>query len=839
MPVIVGDPDGAPPRTPPAGRAGRQAGVLVLIHPGDDGEARVVLTERVTRDGHHSGEVSFPGGKAEPHDADLVATALREAAEEVDLDAAAAGVRVVGLLERFWIPVSDFDVTPVLAVATSRPLLVAAPDEVARIVEPPIARFLPGAPIAIVERTIGDVAAPLWRLRGRRAVGLGRDGADPEPARGDPRRLSRRGPGTDQPPARPYPAEDDTHPHPGDQEPPRRRSGGARLDDNLIANNSGNLLFLETAFKVLSTRDAEVIPDRLAAHRIGADEINERFDVYVIPLANAFRASFEETLIRLTAVIERLTIPVVVLGVGVQTAKSHAPGAIRPFDDSVKAFVRAVLDRGRRSASAARRPRPTCASSGSATSRSSAAPRCSSTANGWSSPSGRRSTAMPGSGWASPRGSPARPDRDPPPRALPEPRVHRPGHRGAPAAAVGREPARRRRHEPAAELPLAPAGPRRQVALLRRPVAMDRPHAPDDFVFGTRIHGSIAAVLAGTPSYLLAHDARTLELARYFEIPHRWLGDVRPDMDAADLYDEADFGPLMTGHAARFRTFTDYLERHGLRHVFQPGEDPSLFDAQLAAVSFPPPVRARRPSALDRARHRADAPGAPIAQGRPATTRPRLHPVRQARPRSGPWTGSVGPWRQLADPLTRPGAIVAAGGRAAPALDRVAVVGSGELDDEARISECSVQAACGMSAGQTAASPAAIRVHSSPTPTQPPPSMTMNQVEFGLACGSIRAFRANASSDTVPRPSEWRTWPVSPTEPDRPVRAPVADAEPADLDRHRPGRRPSAGGAAGAAGGRRLRFLIVASGVGVLLLREVALARQPLSRTRRRTAGSG
>ncbi len=160
MPVIVGDPDGAPPRIPPAGRAGRPAGVLVLLHPGDDGEARVVLTERVTRDGHHSGEVSFPGGKAEPDDADLVATALREAAEEVALDAAAAGVRVVGLLERFWIPVSDFDVTPVVAVATRRPILVAAPDEVARIVEPPIDRFLPGAPIAIHQRTIGE-----WPLR--------------------------------------------------------------------------------------------------------------------------------------------------------------------------------------------------------------------------------------------------------------------------------------------------------------------------------------------------------------------------------------------------------------------------------------------------------------------------------------------------------------------------------------------------------------------------------------------------------------------------------------------------------------------------------------------------
>jgi 8-oxo-dGTP pyrophosphatase MutT (NUDIX family) len=159
MPIIVGGLE-RPPRTPLPGRAGRPAGVLVLLHPGDDGEARVVLTERAMRDGHHSGEVSFPGGKAEPGDADIVATALREADEEVALDAVASGVRVVGLLERFWIPVSDFEVTPVVAIATRRPALTAAPDEVARIVEPPIARFLPGAPITMVEQTIRD-----WPLR--------------------------------------------------------------------------------------------------------------------------------------------------------------------------------------------------------------------------------------------------------------------------------------------------------------------------------------------------------------------------------------------------------------------------------------------------------------------------------------------------------------------------------------------------------------------------------------------------------------------------------------------------------------------------------------------------
>ena len=112
-----------------------------------------------------------------------------------------------------------------------------------------------------------------------------------------------------------------------------------------------------------------------------------------------------------------------------------------------------------------------------------------------------------------------------------------------------------------------------------------------DFVFGNRIHGNIAGLLAGTPSYVLSHDTRTLELSRYFDIPHRAMNDVSPDTDAADLFAEADYGPMMTGHAARFRTFIDYLERHGLHHIFEPGEDTHSFDQRVASIEYPPPVR--------------------------------------------------------------------------------------------------------------------------------------------------------------------------------------------------------------------------------------------------------
>jgi 8-oxo-dGTP pyrophosphatase MutT (NUDIX family) len=160
VPTFTGPSEGWRPSPRSPREPARSAAVLVLLFADAAGEVRVVLTERATRDGHHSGEISFPGGRAEPEDPDLAATALREAAEEVALDPAAAGVRIVGELERFWIPVSNYEVTPILAVAERRPQLLASPDEVARIVEPRMDAFLPDVPLRIVERTVRG-----WPLR--------------------------------------------------------------------------------------------------------------------------------------------------------------------------------------------------------------------------------------------------------------------------------------------------------------------------------------------------------------------------------------------------------------------------------------------------------------------------------------------------------------------------------------------------------------------------------------------------------------------------------------------------------------------------------------------------
>jgi 8-oxo-dGTP pyrophosphatase MutT (NUDIX family) len=158
VPVRV---DGGRWKAPAEGLANaRPAAVLVLIAPDAAGDARVVLIERTSYDGHHSGEIAFPGGAAEPGDADLIATALREANEEIGLEAEAVGLRVIGELEPFWIPVSNFRVTPIVALANQLPPWTPDPREVKRVIEAPVAAFLPGAPIETFERDVRE-----WRIR--------------------------------------------------------------------------------------------------------------------------------------------------------------------------------------------------------------------------------------------------------------------------------------------------------------------------------------------------------------------------------------------------------------------------------------------------------------------------------------------------------------------------------------------------------------------------------------------------------------------------------------------------------------------------------------------------
>jgi 8-oxo-dGTP pyrophosphatase MutT (NUDIX family) len=129
----------------PPEEGGRESAVLMLFGPPpagspDSGE-HVLLIERSHDMRSHAAQLAFPGGGRDPEDADLVATAMREANEETGLDP--AGVEVVSVLPSLFLPPSQYIVAPVLAWwAQPSPVTIADPVEVHDVLSVPVAHLL-------------------------------------------------------------------------------------------------------------------------------------------------------------------------------------------------------------------------------------------------------------------------------------------------------------------------------------------------------------------------------------------------------------------------------------------------------------------------------------------------------------------------------------------------------------------------------------------------------------------------------------------------------------------------------------------------------------------------
>lgn len=119
--------------------APREAGVLLLLYPHRE-RLHFVLTRRTDRLGHHSGQIALPGGRREPCDADFVATALREAREELGI--ALDAIELLGRLTALYVPPSNFVVHPSVAYVPARPDFHPNVDEVAEVIEVPLRDLL-------------------------------------------------------------------------------------------------------------------------------------------------------------------------------------------------------------------------------------------------------------------------------------------------------------------------------------------------------------------------------------------------------------------------------------------------------------------------------------------------------------------------------------------------------------------------------------------------------------------------------------------------------------------------------------------------------------------------
>ncbi|MEI7644655.1 MAG: CoA pyrophosphatase [Chloroflexales bacterium] len=140
---------------PPPGATPRPAAALLLLYP-QGGELHLPLTLRAGHLPTHKGQVSLPGGSTDPGDAGPVATALREAEEELGIPP--ASVEVLGVLRSFYIMPSNFMLTPVVGLSATAPELRPHPGEVELAFSVPLCQLLDPATVVTEE----------WELRGMR-----------------------------------------------------------------------------------------------------------------------------------------------------------------------------------------------------------------------------------------------------------------------------------------------------------------------------------------------------------------------------------------------------------------------------------------------------------------------------------------------------------------------------------------------------------------------------------------------------------------------------------------------------------------------------------------------
>jgi 8-oxo-dGTP pyrophosphatase MutT (NUDIX family) len=154
-----------------AARAGRgtSAAVLLALY-GWPEEPGLIFTERRADLRRHAGEISFPGGRQDPGDADLAATALREAQEEIALDPAAVDVR--GALPAVSTFITNYRVHPFVGLVPS-PLelgLEPNPDEVETVLTASLARLRESYEIRRLVRRGLPVHTPTYELEGGQLI---------------------------------------------------------------------------------------------------------------------------------------------------------------------------------------------------------------------------------------------------------------------------------------------------------------------------------------------------------------------------------------------------------------------------------------------------------------------------------------------------------------------------------------------------------------------------------------------------------------------------------------------------------------------------------------------
>lgn len=365
----------------------------------------------------------------------------------------------------------------------------------------------------------------------------------------------------------------------------------------VVAMNCGNYFYWDAVFRMVSVPGVEVVPDSLLSASKGAapeyyDRINSEFDAYVFTLTNSFRKDFTKGLHRWAEVIDKIKIPVVGVGGGVQLGWDDGLEPGPAVDEATKRFVTSLLNksasisvRGEITGAYLKRlgfgdehvhvtgcpslylngPDYTVKPNGELNTDSKVGITIAVRDYGFADFANRAFEQYPNItyiGQTSPDLETFVWGKDRLVDAKPDIPVH-------------------------LEHPYLKSGQARMFLDPRTWIEFLRDY---QYMMGTRIHGNVAGILAGIPTTLISMDKRTHELGEFHEIPTIRRPDLRPDDTIASVYERSDWTAFNSGLQGRYENLCKFFDNNGIEHIGQPGKANPAYDEALAKAKLPPPV---------------------------------------------------------------------------------------------------------------------------------------------------------------------------------------------------------------------------------------------------------
>lgn len=365
--------------------------------------------------------------------------------------------------------------------------------------------------------------------------------------------------------------------------------------NNSIGGNVGNLVYQYSVFRNLMTEGVTITPDYYNYDPKYADEINEKYDAYVIPLADAFRKEFVPSLRKYTKLIKKLKIPVYVIGVGLRAPLEPKLNEGFSFDEDVKAFVSAVLEKSTMLGLRGEITSQYLTRLGFREGVDHTVIGCPSM-YAFGRELNIRDTTITKDSMVTVNSSRLSPDNvlnfitrsmeEYPnhyfiPQWMKEMKLV---YAGAPQIADHSD-----------NYPVKMSDPtymnNRVRFFLNVPTWLDFIRQAD-LSFGARLHGNITATIAGTPSILIPKDARMRELTEFHDLTHVWANEVTEKTRLSDLIEKVDFQQPARKQAKNFDNFINFLDKNDIDHIYKDSLTPEKvpFDEKLAQTELLPPL---------------------------------------------------------------------------------------------------------------------------------------------------------------------------------------------------------------------------------------------------------